>query len=148
MTKVGGVSVKSFSLEGQRVLLGRLDKGDDVLSGLTEFCVEHGVAAGVIHALGAVQRGGVGFYDQAAGEYVEVRFQREMEIASLVGNISRKQGETFLHCHVILADREGHCFGGHLLEGNVAFACEFAVTALEGPVPERTHDEATGLMLW
>jgi predicted DNA-binding protein with PD1-like motif len=140
--------VKPFSFTGQRVLLGRLEKADDILLGLTRFCVEHGVTAGSIQGLGAVQRGGVGYYDQDASEYVETRFEQGMEIASLAGNVSRKQGETFLHCHIVLADREGRCFGGHLLEGNTAFACEFVVTALEGKVPERTHDEATGLMLW
>lgn len=140
--------MKSFSFEKQRVFLGRLEKGEDILQGLTKFCVQHGVTAGSIQGLGAVQRGGVGYYDQGAAAYREIRFERGMEIASLVGNISRKEGEIFLHCHVILADKEGRCFGGHLLEGNVAFACEFAVIALEGTVPERIPDDATGLMLW
>ncbi len=140
--------MKSFSFGGQRVLLGRLEMGEDILRGLTDFCVEHGISAGSIQAFGAVQRGGVGYYDQEAATYREIRFEEGMEIASLVGNISQKQGETFLHCHIILADEEGRCFGGHLLEGNVAFACEFAVTALEGTAPERTRDDATGLMLW
>ena len=140
--------MKSFLYEGQRVLLGRLEKGEDILNGLTEFSVSHGVRVGSVQAIGAVQRGGVGYYDQAATTYRETRFDDGMEIASLMGNISQKEGETFVHCHVILADAEGHCFGGHLLEGNVAFACEFVVTALDGTGPERTLDEATGLMLW
>jgi predicted DNA-binding protein with PD1-like motif len=140
--------MKSFSLEKRRVFLGRLEKGDDILDGLTRFCVQHGVTAGCIQGLGAVQRGGVGYYDQEAASYREIRFERGMEIASLVGNISRKESKIFLHCHVILADKEGRCFGGHLLEGNVAFVCEFAIIAPEGTVPERSHDDATGLMLW
>lgn len=140
--------MKSFTFDGQQVLLGRLEKGDDLLQGLTEFCAHHGVAVGSIQAIGAVQRGGVGYYDQIGATYHETRFDQGMEIASLVGNVSQKEGETFLHCHVVLADADGCCFGGHLLEGNIAFACEFVVTALDGPVPERTHDEATGLMLW
>ncbi|NIN66379.1 MAG: DUF296 domain-containing protein [Anaerolineae bacterium] len=140
--------MRSFSFEGRRVLLGRLEKGQDILQGLTEFCVSKAVTAGSIQALGAVQRGAVGFYDQDSASYREIGFDEEMEIASLAGNISRREGETFLHCHIILANRDGRCFGGHLLEGNVAFACEFAITELEGAVPERTHDQATGLMLW
>ena len=140
--------MKSFRFEGQRSLLGRLERGDDILQGLTEFCVQHGVAAGTIQGIGAVERGGVGYYDQAVGKYVEIRFDQAMEIASLIGNVSQKQGQSFLHCHIVLADREGRCFGGHLLEGNLAFACEFVVTALEGAAPERMPDDATGLMLW
>lgn len=140
--------MKSFSFNGRRVLLGRLEMGDDILHGLTEFCVQHEVNAGSIQALGVVQRGAVRYYDPETASHGEIRFDEGMEIASLVGNISRKEGEVFLHCHITLADRKGRCFGGHLVEGNVAFVCEFSITALEGPVPERTHDEATGLMLW
>lgn len=140
--------MKSFSFDGGKVLLGRLERGDDILRELTEFCVQQEVNAGSIQALGAVEHGAVGYYDQETSGYREIRFDEGMEIASLVGNISRKEGEVFLHCHITLADRKGRCFGGHLVEGNVAFACEFAISALEGPVPERTHDEATGLMIW
>jgi predicted DNA-binding protein with PD1-like motif len=140
--------MKGFSFDGRRVLLGRLEKGQDILQGLTEFCVSEGVTTGSIQALGAVQRGAVGFYDQESAAYREIHFDEEMEIASLSGNISLKEGEIFLHCHIILADRDGRCFGGHLMEGNVAFVCEFAITALEGSAPERTLDQATGLMLW
>jgi predicted DNA-binding protein with PD1-like motif len=140
--------MKSFECEAQRVLLGRLDRGDDVLEGLTTFCKLNGVEVGQIEAVGAVERGGVGYYDHEARVYHEIRFDEGMEIASLVGNVSSKDGEIFLHCHVVLADSSGRCFGGHLLDGNVAFACEFSVTALSGVRPERTFDEATGLALW
>ncbi len=140
--------MKSYGYDGQRVLLGRLERGDDVLRSLTKFCAHEGVTVGWVEALGAVERGGVGYYDHEARAYRETWFDEGMEIASLTGNVSRKDGETFLHCHVILADRDGRCFGGHLLEGTIAFACEFSVTALTGPVPERSYDEATGLALW
>jgi predicted DNA-binding protein with PD1-like motif len=140
--------MKAFPFEGKGVILGRLDKGQDILQGLTEFCIREGVTAGSIQGLGAVQRGAVGFCDQQSAAYRELRLDQEMEIASLVGNISVKEGETFLHCHIILADRNGRCLGGHLMQGNVAFACEFAIIVLEGPAPERIHDQATGLMLW
>jgi predicted DNA-binding protein with PD1-like motif len=140
--------MKSFGFERQRTYLGRLERGDDVLLGLTKFCKEQGIQAGGLSAIGAVERGGVGYYDQAGREYRENRFEQGMEIASLTGNISLKNNEVFLHCHVILADAEGRCFGGHLLEGNVAFACEFAVSALDGRPPVRTHEEKTGLMIW
>jgi predicted DNA-binding protein with PD1-like motif len=140
--------MKSFEYGLQRVLLGRLDRGDDVLDGLTVSCKRNGVEVGHVEAVGAVERGGAGFIDHEAREYHEIRFDEGMEIASLVGNVSRKDGETFLHCHVVLADSKGHCFGGHLLDGNVAVACEFWIMVLKGAVPERTYDEATGLALW
>ncbi|HJX39142.1 MAG TPA: DUF296 domain-containing protein [Anaerolineae bacterium] len=140
--------MKSFEFTTRRVLLGRLERGDSVLEGLTEFCKTNGIQVGHLEALGVVERGGIGYYDHLRRTFREVHFEEGMEIASLTGNVSRKDGVTFLHCHVVLADREGRCFGGHLLEGNVAFACEFAVTDLEGMAPERSLDESTGLALW
>ncbi len=140
--------MKSISYSEKKCWLGRLEKGDDILASLTRFCHEHSITVGTVSAIGAVQEGGVGFYDQKAAAYREIRFSEEMEIASLSGNISRKDGETFLHCHVILADVEGKSFGGHLLEGNLAFACEFVITEFAGSAPERVLDKDTGLMLW
>lgn len=140
--------MKSFVFSTRRVLLGRLEQGDDVLDGLTEFCRTNGVQVGHLEGLGAVERGGIGYYDHLTRAYREVRFDEGMEIASLVGNVSRKDGGTFVHCHVILADKEGRCFGGHLLDGNLTLACEFAVTDLEGVPPERSLDESVGLALW
>jgi predicted DNA-binding protein with PD1-like motif len=140
--------MKSFVFNTGRVFLGRLERGDDILKGLTEFCKANGIQVGHLVGLGAVERGGIGYYDHLTRAYSEARFDEGMEIASLVGNVSRKDSDIFLHCHVVLADRDGHCFGGHLLDGNVALACEFAVTELEGLPPERSPDESTGLALW
>lgn len=140
--------MKTFETEASHVLVGRLERGDDILAALTRLCQQQGISAGSIWAIGAVERGGVGYYDQEQGRYLENRFDRGMEIVTLQGNVSLKAGEVFLHCHVVLADREGRCFGGHLLDGNIAFACEFAIADCRGATLERTKDSATGLMLW
>jgi predicted DNA-binding protein with PD1-like motif len=140
--------MKTFETEAGRVLMGRLERGDDVLGALTGLCKQKGITAGAVWAIGAVERGGVGYYDQKEGRYLENRFDSGMEIVALQGNVSEKNGEVFLHCHVVLADREGRCFGGHLLEGNLAFACEFTIAEFRGIALNRTEDPATGLMLW
>jgi predicted DNA-binding protein with PD1-like motif len=140
--------MKTFETETGRVLVGRLERGDDILVALTDLCKRQGVTAGSLWAIGAVERGGVGYYDQKEGRYIENRFDSGMEIVALQGNVSLKEDEVFLHCHAILADREGRCFGGHLLEGNIAFACEFTIEAHPGAALNRTGDPATGLMLW
>ena len=140
--------MKTFETGAGRMLVGRLERGDDVLGALTGLCKQKGITAGAVWAIGAVERGGVGYYDQQEGRYLENRFDSGMEIVALQGNISEKEGELFLHCHVVLSDRKGHCFGGHLLEGNQAFACEFTIVELKDITLNRTGDPATGLMLW
>ena len=54
-----------------------------------------------------------------------------------------------VHAHVTLADKEGRAYGGHLAEGTLIFACEYAVNEyLAEQALARQNDAATGLMLW
>ena len=138
----------SFSYEPGRIVMGRLERGDDLLPQLTALCQEHQIRVGTLSALGAVERATVGYYDQKAQQYHQHVFDQPMEIIQLTGNISGKDGETFLHCHVALSDDQGRCHGGHLFEGTTVFACEYLITELSGPVPQRKPHEATGLVLW
>ncbi len=140
--------MKTFEFPTERVLLGRLERGDDLLEALTDLCRRQGVSAGTVQAIGAVEHAAIGFYDQRAGRYESISLLEELEIASLLGNVSLKDGEPLVHAHVVLADATGLCRGGHLLPGTSVFACEFTLRVLEGPALERTLDEATGLPLW
>ena len=63
-------TLKTFPFDGERVLLARLDRGDDLLASLQALCETERVEAGVIQAIGAVERAVVGFYDQADGSCV------------------------------------------------------------------------------
>ena len=69
------------------------------------------------------------------------------EMASCIGNVSLKDGEPFVHTHVVLADEAGNTKAGHLFAG-VVFVAEVHLHELEGPSLERKRDEATGLSLW
>jgi predicted DNA-binding protein with PD1-like motif len=140
--------MKRFPFRSERVVLARLDRGDDLLASLTDLCRAEGVQAGVIHAIGAVERAVVGYYDQRAGRYDELPVPRAMEIANLQANVSMKDGEPFVHAHVTLAGADGRCVGGHLMPGTVVFACELQLRAFEGEPPVRGPDAATGLPLW
>lgn len=140
--------MKEFVFTGSRLLMGRLERGDDLLEQLTAFCHQHDIRAGAVWAIGAVERARLGYFDQAAGSYRTREWEQPLEIVSLSGNVSEKEGQPFAHLHAVLADEQGACHGGHLLEGCRVFACEFVVMKLEGEIPRRTTDPATGLALW
>ena len=72
----------------------------------------------------------------------------QMEITCLAGNISRKDGEPYLHLHVTASRRDYTCIGGHLLTATVNGACELFVEdyGLEGI--DRKFDPETGLNLY
>ena len=129
-------------------LMGKLSHGADLLEEITDLCRREDIRLGRLEALGAVQRARLGFYDQQARLYQFLEIDRPLEITNLVGNVSLKDGNPFVHAHVTLADKAGNVFGGHLAPGTVVFACEFILESFEGPVFERNFDETTGLPLW
>ncbi len=134
------------SLKGR--YLGRFPRGGDILEALTNLCRREDVRLGRVEAIGAVERARIGYYDQQAQEYQFMEIDRPLEITSLVGNVSLRDGEPFVHAHITLADRDGRVYGGHLAPGTIAFACEFMVEALDGRSLERSFDDETGLFLW
>lgn len=125
----------------------RVKHDADLMKFVTEFSTQNNIEAGSFTAVGALKSAKLGFYDQKKHEYLEVEQPFPCEIASCVGNISLKNGEIFVHAHVVLADEKGGIRAGHLLEGKV-FAAEIHLAELLGEKLERDHDEVTGLSLW
>ena len=139
---------KLESVQAQTVYMGRLSYGDDLLDALTEMCREQSVTLGRIEAIGAVQGARLGYYDQNTRQYQFMTWDKGLEITSLMGNISIKDGEPMVHAHLTLADEEGRTFGGHLARGCPVFACEFILQVFSGPEFVRSHDPQTDLPLW
>ena len=137
----------------QEAIVARLRHGEDLLAGLARVAARHDVTMGEFRAIGALQRGVLSFYDQGPDDprqrtYRDLRFEEPLEIVSLIGTVSLRDGQTAVHAHACFADERGVCHGGHVAEGCVVFACEVVLDRLDGPRLERTYDEITGLALW
>lgn len=132
----------------REMLMGKLGHGCDLLAELTKLAVERDIRLGRVEAIGAVQKACIGYYHQETRIYRHIDFDQPMEITHLVGNISLKEGNPFVHAHITLADASGKSHGGHLAPGTIVFACEFLLEAFDGPVFQRDLDEVTGLALW
>jgi hypothetical protein len=132
-----------------RIVMGRLQKGDDLLGALQQICSDLEIRLGDIRALGAVKNARLAYYDQDRQEYGFFDLAQHLELLALVGNVSIRDGKPFLHAHVTFANSRGESFGGHLAEGTEVFACEFTITEYSSDVAfERSHDGETGLFLW
>lgn len=122
----------------------RLDRGEEVVSKLTELCREQDIRLGSVYAIGACDYIKVGLYNVEEQKYHSTEKSGPMEITSIVGNITRKDGEVYLHLHINVCDEDIHAFGGHLNECHISATCEMMVTVLDGEVGRRIDDE-TGL---
>ena len=132
-----------------RTVIGRIRKGDDLYNGIAAIAREHGIRVGRVTGIGSVEKAAVAFYDQKRMEYAEISINEPMEIVSLYGNVSLKEGSPFPHVHVVLSDARGNGKGGHLLPGTTpVFACEITIEEYDGEDLVRALDDETGLYLW
>ena len=124
----------------------RMEKGEEVLGKLIELCRTENIKVGSIVGLGAASHVSVALYDMINKEYHKRDFDEPMEITSFVGNISTKEGEIYLHCHINVCDAQLNVHGGHLTNCVISATGEFIVNPLEGVV-EREFSQEIGLNL-
>ena len=105
----------------ENIFIVRLDVGEEILSSLTELCSQEKITAGTISGIGAANYADIGLYEVAKRKYHGTILEEEMEIASLNGNISRKEGKVYLHLHAAFANKQGQIFGGHLRSARLRF---------------------------
>ena len=110
------------------------------------FLKAEGVDFANISAIGAVRWIQLGYWNASARVYEYREVEEQLEVLGLSGNCSNKEGEPFLHLHVILGRRDFSLLGGHLKEARVHPTLEVWVRA-EAATAQRRQDEATGLYL-
>ena len=112
------------------------DAGDEVIQGLTQFAKDEGFDAAHFTALGAFARATLGYFDLETQDYVHIPVNEQVEVLSLVGDVSlkdgaSKDGQPQIHAHVVVGKRDGTAHGGHILEAFVRPTLE--VTLSETP---------------
>jgi len=125
-----------------------LPQGDDLLDAVTRTFRERSVRKAAFSTIGLLTHAVLGCYNPASRQYATREFEGPLEIVSCTGNVSEKDGDVFVHSHIVLADEDFRCIGGHLMPGCVIFVGELHGAPVPGPIPVRTFDEARGLYLW
>jgi predicted DNA-binding protein with PD1-like motif len=121
--------LRSFDLKRVHVL--RVDQGKEVLREILRVCDENGIKAAIILGLGLLSRSKIAFFDIETQSYRYMDLEEPMELASLVGNVSLKEGKPFAHVHVVLGNERGTS-AGHLVEGYAGGTVEITIFELEG----------------
>jgi uncharacterized protein len=108
------VRSKLLSHEGRATYAIVFDIGDEIISGLTTFAKEHRLEASDFTALGAFSSALLGFFEVEQKEYRKIPIKEQVEVLTLVGNITLDDGEPKVHAHVVLGCADGTTRGGHL----------------------------------
>jgi len=125
--------------KGARTYRINMTKGDEIMSGLTDFAEKYHIKNGHFTAVGAINKGLFGWSDVERGlGQKKIELNQEAEIVSLIGSISvDSQGRSNVHGHGTVALSDGSVRGGHWFEAHVSIIAEVFVTEEEG-APEST----------
>jgi len=117
-----------------------MTKGDEIMSGLTEFAEKYHIKNGHFTAVGAINKGIFGWSDVESGlGQKKIPLNQEAEIVSFLGSISTdNQGRSNVHAHGTVALSDGSVRGGHVWEAYISIIAEVFVTEEEGaPEPPK-----------
>lgn len=126
--------------KGARTYRVNLTKGDEIMSGLTEFAEKYHIKNGHFTAVGAINKGLFGWSDVESGlGQKKIELNQEAEIVSLLGSISvDNQGRSNVHGHGTVALSDGSVRGGHWFEAHVSIIAEvFVIEEEDAPAPPK-----------
>jgi uncharacterized protein len=135
-----------YEHQGEKTFALIFDKGKEVMGGLASFATNYRLSSSRLTAIGAFSRVTLGFFDREQKDYLRIPMNEQVEVLSLMGNITLDKDEPKVHVHVVVGKRDGAAYGGHLLEGYVWPTLEVIIVELPKYLRRRT-DEETGLAL-
>lgn len=130
---------------GQKIVL-ILKKGDKINESIKELAKKEDIKACHFAGIGAVSKAQVGLFRPGADDYEWNYFEDDLEVTSLLGNVSIFEGEPLVHSHITLSDSESKVWGGHLGEATVSFTMEIFVDLIDGQL-DKVKDPEAGVNL-
>ena len=125
----------------------RLDPGEEIVEQLTALVERENVRLGSVSALGAAGDVTIGIFNTRKKQYHSRRYQGDYEISALVGNVTRKDGEPYLHLHITFGNPvTGEVYAGHLTSCTISATLELFLQVWDGQVG-RAFSDTVGLNL-
>jgi hypothetical protein len=139
-----------------KVVVIRLPPGKDLIEGMAEACMTHGLKSGFITScIGSLQR--ASFFTVVplpkkigAGYGDPVAMEGPLELVAAQGTIGLDaEANLLIHMHAALGDSRGNLYGGHLIRGKcpVLITCEAMIAFLEGVRAVQRPDPETEMNL-
>jgi hypothetical protein len=128
------------------LIVARLAIGDEIVESLRSLAKKEEIPAAAVTGLGAISEVTLALYDRMTRSYVETHLTEELEVASMVGNISWLGDEPVVHLHGVVSRRDATTAAGHIMRAVVSVTLELMLVVY----PERLArkpDAALGLNL-
>ena len=132
---------------GDKIVV-RIDKGEELCAMLLELAEKEDIRMAGVTGIGASGDVTLGVFNPRIKEYKSVRYEGDYEIASVTGNLSRRDGKPYLHLHAVIGSpAKGECHAGHLNAAVISATCELVIDVIDGEVGRKFSDDI-GLNLY
>jgi predicted DNA-binding protein with PD1-like motif len=121
-----------------------LRSGASVPEELVAIARGEDIATAKVEAIGGVDRLTLAYFNDKTKKYEEHKFDEFLEVTSLLGNITTKDGEPFLHAHGTFGRKDLSVVGGHVMSARVHPIMEVVVIPTDNKAL-RKFDEESGL---
>jgi predicted DNA-binding protein with PD1-like motif len=139
--KAPGMKVKLLSTVGEvKTYMIVMAKGDEAVSGLTEFAEKYKVKSGHYQAIGDALHVKVGWFDYKRKQFLVLPLDT-VEITSFTGDIAWYNNKPVAHTHATVSIKDGSVKGGHLLQLIVGPTLEVIVTVEPTPLYKKLNKE-------
>lgn len=120
-------------VKGERAWLIRFNDGENLIEGLNEIAEKENLRGAVlVSATGMLKEVEIAYF--TGKEYISSTHKEALEVVSLQGNLSLKDGKPFYHIHCALAFPDHTVKGGHLVRAKVANTLELFIIPLDFPL--------------
>ena len=122
----------------------RMDKGDEIISGLLDICSKEGIKSTIFSGIGGCSEAEIQTFISKTGSFETRTLAGMLELVSLTGNITTDDaGNRYHHTHAVSSykDKGEHCIaGGHLKSVTVLYTAEIEIrpvslSIISSPLP-------------
>jgi uncharacterized protein len=121
-----------------------LKAGSKVPDDIIAIASRERIATAKVEAIGGVKKLRLGYYNHLKKRYEEHDYGEFLEVTSLLGNITLKDGKPFLHAHGNFGRRDRSVIGGHVVSATVFPIMEVVLIPTKNRAL-RKFDDMTGL---
>jgi predicted DNA-binding protein with PD1-like motif len=131
------VKVKVLHANGARTIAVVFETGEEPMQGLLDVAKRERVTAAHFTAIGAFEEATLGYFDWSRKDYARIAVREQVEVLSLVGDVTLEGDVPKIHAHVVVGKRDGTAHGGHLLDARVRPTLEVIVVQPPGYLRRR-----------
>lgn len=130
----------------------RMDKGDEVISGILDICAKEHIASAIFSGIGGCSEAEIQTFIPETGTFETQTIGGMLELVSLTGNvISDDQQKLYHHTHAVFSYKDGekHCVAaGHMKSITILYTAEIELRPVVGGSIGRQFNPDTGTGFW